>query len=121
MKVLTVYLAYLWVGFLHAFFIGASLYMCFGKKLIQWKFWQVALLFFPMLLFFEVYWIPMFNYLGLEIFIQASEVHEYFGIDGKTNMVNTLRPRVFNWIFLVVQATFAVWVGKKLFNRNLRK
>lgn len=117
MKVFTIYLSYLWVGLLHAFFIGTSFYMCFGKNLIQWKTWQVALLFFPILLFFEVYWIPLFNYLGIEVFINATEVHHYFGIAEKTNLVSTLYPRWVNWVFITFQAFLGAWIGRRLFRR----
>ena len=117
MKVLTIYLSYLWVGILHAFFVGCSFYMCFGKTLVQWKIWQVALLFFPILLFFEVYWIPLFNYLGLELFITSPEAHDYFGITEETNLVTKLHPRWFNWIFISLQAIAGAWIGRRMFRK----
>lgn len=98
-SIATVYLAYLWVGLLHAVFVGVTLYAFWGKWLRkQHQIVPIAIM-FSILAFFELYWIPMFSRLGISIFIKNEAVHQHFGIDENTNLVSTLRPSLISYVF----------------------
>jgi hypothetical protein len=110
-SIITVYLAYIWVGLLHALFVGVTLYSFLGtwfKK--KHQFIPIALI-FMILAFFELYWIPMFNTLGVQIYIHDTAVQQHFGIDANTNLVAALHPTYISYFFWVVTTYLGYKIG----------
>jgi hypothetical protein len=62
MKIWAIYLAYAWVGLLHAFFIGTCLH-AWGRHWVGKHLWFAFAVALGALAFFETYWIPVFGYL----------------------------------------------------------
>jgi hypothetical protein len=117
-SITTVYLAYVWVGLLHALFVGVTLYSFFGKWLkMQYQIIPIAII-FVILAFFELYWIPMFNGLGISIFIKDAAVHQHFGIDEKTNLVQSLHPTYISYLFWIGSTYLGYKIGNFIFEKN---
>ena len=114
MKWLAVYGVYIWEGLLHAFFVGTCLF-AWGRKWLAGKTpWLPFALAFLILAFFETYWILIFNYFGLQVSIHDSEMQKIFGVQSHENIVQYLTPRWGNVLFWFLQASIAVWIGRRL-------
>jgi len=118
MKILVLYLVYVWVGLLHTFFVGTCLY-AWGHKWLagKAKVWAFIIAFL-VLAFFETYWIPVFNYFGLQVSSSDATVQHTFGISATENIVRNLSPRWWNMLFWIVQASLAVWIYQRLLRKK---
>jgi hypothetical protein len=120
-KVVIIYIAYLWVGLIHAIFVGITLYVFLGKWLEkQHQIVPVAII-FMVLVFFELYWIPLFQTLGIEIYVKNAVVHQHFGINEKTDIVNVLRPNWISYLFWIGSTFISYKVGNYIFEKNKQK
>lgn len=113
-NVIVVYLAYLWVGLIHALFVGVTLYAFWGAWLKRQNQLIPIVIIFAILAFFELYWIPMFQTLGIEIFIKDQAILQHFGIDENTDIVSTLRPNWISYIFWIL----STWLSYRIGNRK---
>ena len=119
--IILVYLAYLWVGFLHSSFAGISLYALWGHKIKSGPQWVPILILFTFLALLEVYWIPIFQSLDLNIFIHSQDLQQHFNITEQTNIVASLRP---NWLMVsmwILQTFFAYLLGNWMLQRSRRQ
>jgi hypothetical protein len=119
MKIITIiYIAYIWVGLLHALFVGVTLYTFMGAWLKrQFIGIPLAIIFF-ILAFFELYWIPIFQSLGVKIYTTDNNIHQFFNIDAQTNLVNILRPNFISFCFWIASTFLAYKVGNYIFIKN---
>lgn len=119
--VFSVYLAYVWVGLLHALFVGVTLYVFFGKWLKKQYFLIPCGIILIILAFFELYWIPVFNNLGIKIFIDNNNIHQHFGITAKNNLVQTIRPNWISYLFWLGSTALAYIIGNYIYDKKIIK
>ena len=117
-NITTVYIAYIWVGLLHALFVGVTLYTFFEKWLKKQHQIIPIVIIFMILAFFELYWIPMFSSLGIQIYVQDTTVQQHFGIDGTTNLVSVLRPTYISYCFWIGSTYLAYRIGNFILIKN---
>ena len=117
MKILAVYAVYIWVGLLHAFFVGTCLYVWAGKWLVGKAWWLSFVMAFLILAFFETYWIPIFDYIGLKVSHVDAEMRQTFGVQEGENIIRNLSPRWGNVLFWGLQASIAVWISRILLRK----
>lgn len=120
-KVIIIYIAYLWVGLLHALFVGVTLYTFLGKWLKQQHQIVPITIIFIVLVFFELYWIPLFQTLGIAIYVKNAAVHQYFGIDENTNIVDVLRQNWISYLFWIGSTYIGYKIGNYIFEKNKQK
>jgi ABC-type uncharacterized transport system permease subunit len=118
--VVAVYLAYLWVGLLHALFVGATAFFLWGHRLIRMRPWLTIVGMGFVLSFFELYWKPLFEGIGLSVEISNPALRDYFGVAEGTDMVKTLRIHPMNVTFIIIQALLAYWIGRSGYQRLMR-
>jgi hypothetical protein len=118
LKILILILAYAWVGLLHSFLVGTFIFAWFGKKINANNMWLWAILIFCILLFFESYWIPIFNILQISVQIQEPSILQFFNIAPHTNAVNKLQPGIITICSCLLQTALAMYIGKKHFNKK---
>ena len=111
MKILFLYIIYLWVLMIHAFFIGISAFAIWPQKLRAMKpLIAIFLLLLP-LLFFELYWIPVFKYFGLEVFFSDETILEHFQMNEKDNLIEHVRFVWYHPILLLLAAFLSYRIG----------
>lgn len=120
-KIAIVYLAYIWVGFLHSSFAGITLYSLWGHKIMHWPKTIPILILFTFLGLLEIYWIPIFGSLDLRVFTGNSALQTHFGLSEQTNIVETLRPNFIMVGMWVLQTAFAFWIGNWSRTRGHKK
>jgi hypothetical protein len=112
--VILVYLAYVWVGLLHAIFVGTCVFAWRKNKIKKSNLIYHAILIFCILFFFETYWIKIFHYFQINITTNNSTLHNYFSISKNSNIANSLSPSFITVFSCFVQTCIALFIGKKL-------
>jgi hypothetical protein len=120
MKTVLVYTAYIWIGLLHAFFVGTCLYAWAGNWLKTRSPIVAWVIIFAILAFFETYWILVFDYFGLQVYTIDADILAAFGISETDNLVHKLSPRAANIVFWVFSTFVADAFGKKLNSKMAR-
>jgi hypothetical protein len=116
-SVVAVFGLYLWVGLLHAWLVGSTAFLWWGRRLAALPAWLPTVGMGLVLAFFELYWKPIFAALGISVFIDDAAVHAFFGIDARTDLVAALRSGWFNWVFIGLQALLAYRLGRRGYER----
>ena len=120
MELFVLYLSYLFVGFIHSFFIGIGVYTVFGKLISKKSILIQYLVLLSLLIFLEVYWKPIFNYLGINVTIKNKTLINYLQIDPNTNIVSILNVNIYFILSWLVQAFVSLKIGHWSYKQKMR-
>lgn len=108
---------YLWVSCLHSLFVGITVFAIGGKTLKKLHPVIPMLIMFVILAFLEIYWIPVFNFMNLEVYCKSDEIQNFFSITDSTNIVDSLKPKFSSVVIWLVETFLAYYFGKRIVNK----
>jgi hypothetical protein len=114
---LVLILMYVWIGFIHAVFTGVTGMALLAQRAQKWPAVFLILLLIAIQAFLETYWIPVANYLGLQLVSSHAQVNNFFRVTENANLIQALHPgwiSPFLWAFWGITA----WLtGRKIMSR----
>jgi hypothetical protein len=113
-----VYVAYAYVGLLHAFLVGVTYYVWVQP---QKRKWLHAVIIFLILLSLETYWIPVFDFFELKITTTDKDLIDRFGLIEGQNIVDQMRSVWWKIISCAIQTPIALISGNYAIKRILSK
>jgi hypothetical protein len=116
-EVICVYLAYMWIGLLHATLVGTCVFAWQKYKIHSSNLMYYAILIFCILFFFETYWIKVFQYFQIKVITQNNALLSYFSISSTSNIALHLKPSLITVFSCLLQTIIAVLVGKRLLKK----
>jgi hypothetical protein len=119
MHVFFVFVAYAWIGILHGLLVGSTIFAWRSQYMHRQNLWKYAILIFCILLFFESYWIVVFQYFEMKVFSTQSSLLTAFGITASTNLAKSLSPSWHTLISCGLQTAFALWIINRLKNKKV--
>ncbi len=116
MKVFALFLVYFWVLLIHILFVGVSGYSVFGKHFAKWKRWQVVVVMMLPIIFFEFYWIPVMQYLDVEVMVKDNDILSFFNLKTTDNIVNVFHLSWFQPLLFIFSGVLAERVGRYFYS-----
>jgi hypothetical protein len=116
-EVVCVYLAYIWIGLLHAALIGTCVFAWRKNKIHSSNLIYYTILIFCILFFFETYWIKVFQYFQIKVTTENNALLSYFSIASTSNIALHLNPSLITVFSCLLQTIIAVFVGQRLLKK----
>lgn len=118
MECALVYLVYIWVVLIHAFFIGICAFTLWGKRLISWSPLKVVACLSLPLIFLEFYWLPIVKYLGISLNTENDALMACFDLSSTDNLIDHVSVKWWHIISILMSAFFAMKIGRWAYLRN---